>query len=201
MSLNTINNRFLYDIYQSTVLHVEEINDTKRKANETLKKLITEESARVEQKNQPATTAIKHFSIILSSNVPDPIRIERDDRRYFVPIYSTHLEDKNESKLFFIKFVRWLQSEGGLQEMCDYLHSYDLAGWDFSSPPMTKDKQDLMETETSQEQLIEKAALEINTMHKNEVIMAIDVQNKWNLSQYNAVKALKRAGFAKVKKR
>ena len=66
---------------------------------------------------------------------------------------------------------------------------------------MTKDKQDLMETETSQEQLIEKAALEINTMHKNEVIMAIDVQNKWNLSQHNAVKALKRAGFAKVKKR
>ena len=66
---------------------------------------------------------------------------------------------------------------------------------------MTKDKQDLMETETSQEQLIEKAALEINTMHKNEEIMAIGVQNKWNLCQYNAVKALNRAGFAKVKRR
>ena len=98
VSLATIKSRFLYDIYRSTVLHIEEINDTKRKANETLKKLITDDSARVEQKNQPATTAIKHFSIMLSSNVPDTIRIERDDRRYFAPVYSTHLHDKDDSK-------------------------------------------------------------------------------------------------------
>ena len=129
----------MHDVYQSTLLHIEEINDTKRKANETLKKLITEDTARVEQKNQPATTAKKYFGIILSSNVHDPIRIEENDRRYFIPFYSSHLIDQSETKQFFKRFVSWLNLEGGLQQMCNYMHSFKLSAWDFNSPPMTPD--------------------------------------------------------------
>ncbi len=118
-----------------------------------------------------------------------------------MPVYSTHLHDKDETKLFFNDFVRWLQLEGGLQQMCNYFHSYDLAGWDFRSPPMTKDKEDLMETETSQDQKAEKATLEILTLHKDKVFSLVDVQNTWGLSTYNARKVLLSSGFEKKKRR
>ena len=79
--------------------------------------------------------------------------------------------------------------------------SYLATGWDFRSPPITKDKEDLMETETSQDQKADKATFEILTLHKDKVFSLVDVQNTRGLSPYNAKQVLLRSGFEKNKRR
>ena len=51
----------------------------------------------------------KYFGIVASSNVQDPVRIEANDRRYFVPVYSKHKVNADETKRFFLRFTDWLE--------------------------------------------------------------------------------------------
>ena len=76
-----------------------------------MKKLITESQTRVEAKYQQPYIANKYFNIVASSNVVDPIKIEQNDRRYFVPVYSKHLHSPDETKAFFGDLTTWLEDE------------------------------------------------------------------------------------------
>ena len=139
VSLSDITGKFTSDLYSSVLVHIEEINDTRGKAADKLKKLITEESARTEAKNLNAKVMNKYFGIVASSNVQDPVRIEANDRRYFVPVYSKHMVDPDETKHFFVRFTDWLETEG-LQELADYFYSLDISGFNFRYPPHTAEK-------------------------------------------------------------
>ena len=96
VTLADVQKGFIADIYNSTVVHIEEINDSRGKSGEKMKKLITENQTRVEAKYQQPYVANKYFNIVASSNVYDPIKIEQNDRRYFVPVYSKHLHLNRE---------------------------------------------------------------------------------------------------------
>jgi hypothetical protein len=51
VTLADVQKQFISDIYSSTVVHIEEINDSRGKSGEKMKKkLITEEKSRVEGK-------------------------------------------------------------------------------------------------------------------------------------------------------
>ena len=142
----------------------------------------------------------KYFSIVASSNVPDPLRIEANDRRYFIPVYSTHLVNPDETKSFFLRFTDWLETEG-LQELADYFYNLDISSFNFRFPPHTSDKEDIMEIQTSSEDRTNKAAMQIGSFYKNYSFALDDVMGAWTLSQSNARQALIRAGFISVKRR
>ena len=69
VGLNDLTGRNTKDLYQTLLVHVEEMNDTRHKAGDKMKKLITEETARTEAKFMNATVETKYFGIIASSNV------------------------------------------------------------------------------------------------------------------------------------
>tara|TARA_B100000212_G_scaffold239469_1_gene182391 strand:+ start:1556 stop:3037 length:1482 start_codon:yes stop_codon:yes gene_type:complete len=200
VSLSDITGKFTSDLYSTVLVHIEEINDTRGKAAEKLKKLITEDTARTEAKNQNAKVVNKYFGIVASSNVQDPVRIEANDRRYFVPVYSTHKENADETKSFFVRFTDWLETEG-LQELADYFYSLDISGFNFRYPPHTADKEELTEVSTTAEDLTTNAAMEIGNVYKNHSFAVADVVSTWRISQSSAKKALKLAGFIAVKRR
>ena len=200
VSLSDITGKFTSDLYSSVLVHIEEINDTRGKAAEKLKKLITEETARTEAKYQNAKVMNKYFGIVASSNVQDPVRIEANDRRYFVPVYSKHMVDPDETKHFFVRFTEWLETEG-LQELADYFYSLDISGFNFRFPPQTVDKEEITEVSTTAEDLTTKAAMEIGNVYKNYSFSVADVVSAWRISQSSAKKALKLAGFIAVKRR
>lgn len=201
VSLADVTGRFNADLYSSLLVHIEEINDTRGKAGDRLKKLITEESTRAEAKYQQAKVMTKYFGIVASSNVPDPVRIEANDRRYFVPVYSKHREQPDETKLFFAKLTEWLEEKDGLQELADYFYNLDISNFNFRYPPHTSDKEEIMEIQTSAEDKTNKAAMQIGSFYKEYSFALDDVMGEWVLSQSNARQALKRAGFTPVKRR
>ena len=201
VGLNDLTGRNTKDLYQTLLVHVEEMNDTRHKAGDKMKKLITEETARTEAKFMNATVETKYFGIIASSNVFDPIRIESNDRRWFVPAYSKHLESTNETKAFFRGFANWLEKSDGLQMIFDYLHSLDIRGYDFRSPPNTSAKDEIMEEQTATEDNTTSASIELYELYKNCVFSPTDVTHAWKITEPSARKALKNAGFVSVKRR
>ena len=201
VTLADIQKQFISDVYSSTVVHIEEINDSRGKSGEKMKKLITEQQSRVEAKYANAYVANKYFSIVASSNVPDPIRIEQNDRRYFVPVYSTHHHCPDETKQFFGALTVWLEEHSGLQEMANYLHGLNIDNFDFRFPPQTLAKDEIMETSLSGEDNTTKAAMEITMQYGDCVISLNDVVSQWHIKQSDAKRALQSAGFISVKRR
>ena len=208
IALADIKGRFLDSIYRSTLLHVEEIHDTKPKTAAILKPLITQEYRQVEEKGLAKHEAKKYFRVVLSSNFDDPVKIEQTDRRHFVSHFSTHLEDQAETKQFYKRFYNWLEKEGGYQHMCNWFWSLDLSDQDFRFPPMTEEKDAITEVETSAEGNIELASMELKNQYDFVSISLKQTQDYWNLSQgnarkalANAGKALANAGFHKLKRR
>ncbi|MDB4091713.1 DUF5906 domain-containing protein [Planktomarina temperata] len=201
VTLADVQKQFISDIYSSTVVHIEEINDSRGKSGEKMKKLITEEQSRVEGKYANAYVANKYFNIVASSNVHDPIRIEQNDRRYFVPVYSKHLNAPDETKQFFASFTDWLEEQDGLQAMANYLHSLNVDNFDFRFPPHTAAKSEIMETTTRGEDNTTKAAMELKMQFDDCVVSLNDVVSQWLIKQSDAKHALRSAGFTSVKRR
>ena len=131
----------------------------------------------------------------------DPIKIEQNDRRYFVPVYSTHLNCPDETKAFFGDLTTWLEQDGGLQEMANYLHSLNVETFNFRFPPDTEAKQQIMEVNTASEDRVTQASMEI-TLRYSECVFALDsVVSEWQMKQSDAKQALMSSGFIKIKRR
>ena len=139
---------FNADMYESVIIHLEETKDTRQNTGEMLKKLITQSRHRANEKNVPQRQVYKHFAIVITSNYPVPIVIDKGDRRYFVPVFSKHLHDdgegmvgKNETGRFIERFVSWLYQDG-YQTMRDWLEQVEIQedGRGFMMPPDTPDK-------------------------------------------------------------
>ena len=142
---------FNADMFESVIIHLEETKDTRQNTGEMLKKLITQNRHRANEKNVPQRQVYKHFAIVITSNYPVPIVIDKGDRRYFVPVFSKHLYDdgegmvgKNETGRFIQRFVDWLYADGeaGFQAMRDWLEQVEIdeRGEGFRMPPDTPDK-------------------------------------------------------------
>ena len=193
---------FIQSIYHSTLLNIEEINtsDNRSQGAELLKNLLTQDKPRVEEKHERASIADRYFSLVLSSNFPEPIKIEEGDRRFFVPRFSDHKISLASTREFFTRFKNWLEKENGFQIMCDYFHSVDLSNMDFLLAPLTASKLEITEDETSQEAKIEQAALEISNLESCAFKIS-KIQEEFGLTQPSAKRALAMAGCEKKRLR
>jgi len=201
VTLAEVQKQFIADLYNCTVVHIEEINDSRGRSGEKMKKLITESQTRVEAKYQQPYIANKYFNIVASSNVVDPIKIEQNDRRYFVPVYSTHLHSPDETKAFFGDLTTWLEDEGGLQVMANYFHNLNIKAFNFRFPPHTEAKDDITEVSTASADRVTTASIEITWRYCDCVFALDSVMAEWQMKQSDAIKALKSAGFIKIKRR
>lgn len=186
---------FVKPLYKTTLLHIEEINDTKAKTTQHLKRLATQGKIEGRDPFEPLGTLEKKFGLFLSSNFPDPIKVENIDRRYFIPCFSRHLVNNNETPQFYSSFFNWLEESDGYQQMLNYLSSIDLSQYSFRSPPLTNDKLELMEHQTVADQKVEQASMELKYSYSSHGFKLVEVQNHWGLSEYSARKALTAAGF------
>jgi hypothetical protein len=83
----------------------------------------------------------------------------------------------------------------------DYLHSLDIRGYDFRSPPNTSAKDEIMEEQTATEDNTTSASIELYEQYKHCVFSPTDVTHAWKITEPSARKALKNAGFVSVKRR
>ena len=84
VSLSDVKGSFNADLFETVLLHIEEINDQRGKVAEILKPYVTPDEQRfnAKYKAQAQAQVRKHFGLVLSSNHQNPILIEATDRRY-----------------------------------------------------------------------------------------------------------------------
>ena len=143
-STKDLSSDFKRAIYQSIIFHIEEFEDKRGKLNEILKSVTTQKDPYIGDKNVQRTQMQKYFSIAISTNALYPLTLERGDRRNFIACYSEHKESTRETKLFFNRFVNWLENFLGYQTMFDYFHSQPIK-FSFNECPMTEEKEELTE--------------------------------------------------------
>ena len=198
VSLSDVKGSFNDDLFETVLLHIEEINDQRGKVTEILKPYVTPDEQRfnAKYKAQAQAQVRKHFGLVLSSNHQNPILIEATDRRYFVPAFSKHQSHQGETKAFYQCFADWLSNEGGFQTMCDWLYQIDIAKYDFRSAAMTSDKQDTTVYETRSEGHMTRAVFKLTKLADTPFLfIAAEVAGHFKLSDGDGQAALRQAGY------
>lgn len=105
-----------------------------------LKSLITGEWIRINPKNVAAHDERNHVNVVFLSNEPQPLVLEKDDRR-FVVIWTPPKADEA-----FYEEVRAEIDSGGVAALHQYLLDLDLGDFnEHSKPPMTEAKEALID--------------------------------------------------------
>ena len=198
VSLSDVKGSFNADLFETVLLHIEEINDQRGKVAEILKPYVTpdEQRSNAKYKAQAQAQVRKHFGLVLSSNHQNPILIEATDRRYFVPAFSKHQSHQGETKALYQCFADWLSNEGRFQTMCDWLYQIDIAKYDFRSAAMTSDKQDTTVYETRSEGHMTRAVFKLTKLADTRFLfIAAEVAGHFKLSDGDGQAALRQAGY------
>lgn len=142
------------------------------KGSETLKSLITERRAMLNEKFRPARQVNSYTMYILTSNDRRVGAYSGDDRRMFV----VSTPDKRE-KGFYDRIIEWMNREDGAAKVLNYLLSLDLKGWTPpQAAPITAEKyMAYMESLTPAQRLAE----EMRTADENTIKLWIDAALAW----------------------
>lgn len=105
-----------------------------------LKAFITGETIQINAKMMPLRTEANHCNVVFLSNEQQPLALETGDRRYFV-IYTPPREQGD----LYSRVAACLRN-GGREAFFDYLLKLPMGDFDeFTIPPMTRAKRDLIE--------------------------------------------------------
>lgn len=202
VKVEDIMSRFNSNVFTKTLVQIEELEKAGPKAPAVLKRLITQDEALIELKGVEARRQRKFLSVVCSSNKETPMPIGHTDRRWFIPWFSTHAVSPAESKVWFTKtFAPWIKEPENLQEVINYLYSLDIRSISFNDPPMTDDKELLMETVSAPKDNRIVASMQIEAVYKDYVFALGVVKAEWKMTQGNARQALLDAGFVKYRRR
>ena len=119
-----------------------------------IKALITDSPVTIRQLYTKAIEVSSHHRFITITNHPDPIKMEKTDRRNLVIRCSSELLGNKE---YFINFFAKFDDRNYLLTLYSYLNDLNIDGWDFRldpKKPITKYQYDLM-TEHSRSPLDE----------------------------------------------
>jgi hypothetical protein len=99
---------------------------------ERLKRAITCADVEVEIKGQQNRVEREVYArIIICSNNPRPLRLERGDRRFYCPASCKHRSDPEETAQFFQRFLTWKEQNSTV--IYQWLSSVDLKGFERGS--------------------------------------------------------------------
>jgi len=109
-------------------------------AKNDLKHLVTGEKIRINPKNVGAYFERNHLNLVFLSNEPQPMVLERDDRRYCIIWTPPKLEET-----FYHEVLSEIAA-GGVEALHDHLLHLDLGDFGPGTlPPITQAKRDLIE--------------------------------------------------------
>jgi len=193
------------DLFDSVIIHLEETNDTRANTSEMLKMLTTQDRHRANVKNLPQKFVQKYFALAISSNHKNPIKIEKYDRRYFVPVWSDHLtgsDGRHETQAFFSDFYQWLTVSGGFQELRDWFEQVDVSKYDFMGAPYTQDKTDISVDEAPSESRKDQLVMWLISKEDEKLLFTTAALLKVNfkMTDVDVQDSLKQAGYVSQKR-
>ena len=121
--------------------------------SDALKTVITEGFLDVNQKNEPVRTIENVVNLIFVSNHFIPVKVDEDDRRYFM--VETSDKYKGDTK-YFDRLVKSFDVEGFHDNLLTFFMKRDISTFDPRKIPMTKAKRDVLNaTKTSYRLFVE----------------------------------------------
>lgn len=114
------------------------IDDAKTKSNSTqtkLKSILTEERQLFEPKGKEQSMSKVYTRILLASNQKRPLKLDSNERRWYVPQFMTHKENRTETQAFIQELSDWL--EYNLDSVFNYLNTYPIDDFNHKVCPIT----------------------------------------------------------------
>ena len=134
------------------LIHLEEAGARANKAKcGELKALVTADSLDINPKGVKAYSVPNVARIMMTTNEPDPVKLEESDRRFVIIRPSDRLHARGLT--WWMSIQDQLTSQAFLHTVGRYLETVDLAGWNPRVMPMTETKAELMELSKPPEQL------------------------------------------------
>ena len=128
--------------HKQFILGDEITGSDRRELADRLKSLITRETIRIDIKGIPDYSLPNMANFMLTSNRPNALYLEDDDRRFFV----WEVKDKAPQELF-TKIDRWYRSPEGASAIHHYMLQVDVSDFDPNAPaPGTQAKEAMTET-------------------------------------------------------
>lgn len=111
-----------FAVGEEIVIHANE----KRSVAEILKTLITDTTISINRKYVNAYRLPNCMNVVLFSNHAAALKLEEDDRRFFVH----HVKAPKMAKALYEPLDKWSKSEAGLSALFHYFLTVDLTGFD-----------------------------------------------------------------------
>ena len=133
------------------LIHLEEVGSqaNKKEAN-GLKALITGDTININPKQIKPYDVPNIARIMMTTNEPDPIKLEGSDRRFLIANPSDRLHAKGLE--WWAGIQEHFKSEAFLHTLGRFLEKVDLTGWNPRIMPMTEVKKDMLEWSKPQAQ-------------------------------------------------
>lgn len=110
------------------------------KQNDKLKSIITDTKQIIEPKGQDAYSINNYSRFIFLTNNDWPVKIEKDDRRYFCMKVSDSMKGNQE---YYKKVAEAYENKEVQKAFFNYFTNYDLKGVNIRNPPMSKLKAEM----------------------------------------------------------
>jgi len=105
------------------------LDDPKSNSDSTatqLKSLLSEERAYIEPKGLTGSMASTFTRFILASNENRPLRLDSDERRWYVPKRLSHRSSKEETQEFIVRLAAALETPGYLNSIFQFFMEFDI---------------------------------------------------------------------------
>ncbi len=138
---------------------VSELHSERRSTMNKLKSVMASppDTIGINIKGVPQFDVRNTFGMVMFSNNPDAVAIERGDRRFFV-IYSENAPLEQD---FYVRYHAWLQEDDGAAAVCRFLQARDISGFDAKSrAPGTTAKETMRQAAMSQAESVLSLAIE-----------------------------------------
>lgn len=172
-----------------------------RKFMRKLMTMVTQHTMRMNPKYVPSYSIEDCINYYFTSNDPDALFMDDEDRRFFV-------HEVRAAKFAYHSYVSWMKSASGPAALWHYLLEYDMAGFDPMAPaPETIGKRSMIEMgkselgawvhelKTNTDIVLAKAKLKGDIFSTQQLHMLFDPSGDKRASVNALSRELKRAGF------
>jgi len=126
------------------MVHLEEVGSrANKKQADALKSLITSNSITMNPKNLSPYTVVNTSRILMTTNHPDPVKLENTDRRFLIVNPSERLRAMGPT--WWLETQSKIKSEAFLHTVGRFLEKVDLTDWNPRVMPSTTIKEAMLE--------------------------------------------------------
>jgi len=129
-SFSAVTEKHATFLEDSLLAFLDDVTTSTENQQHQLKSMLTEEYQTVRPLNQKEKLVRTYTRFILTSNEDEPLKLEEQDRRWYVVEKITHPVSEEETKAFYKRYGEWAANPDNLSTVYNYYMSIDLSDFE-----------------------------------------------------------------------